>query len=155
MCGISVPTARGVKAGASVRRWCFHGLPSAINNPSPSIGRSTRMPGGVRVLLSDATAAVTDDIAADVVDELDEDIPDLDEDELDDVDSWPEGDLEILSDLGVAEDVLSVICDDQSLWASEQLHAIATELGFEEALADETGVEVDDADDGGDGDDDD
>lgn len=110
------------------------------------------MPGGVRVLLSDATAAVTDDIAADVMDELDEDIPDLDEDELDDVDSWPEGDLEILSDLGVAEDVLSVICDDQSLWASEQLHAIAAELGFEEALADETGVEVDDADDGGDGD---
>lgn len=113
------------------------------------------MPGGVRVLLSDATAAVTDDIAADVMDELDEDIPDLDEDELDDVDSWPEGDLEILADLGVAEDVLSVICDDQSLWASEQLHAIAAELGFEEALADETGVEVDDADDGGDGDDDD
>ncbi|MFD5868220.1 tRNA adenosine deaminase-associated protein [Corynebacterium sp. NPDC060344] len=100
------------------------------------------MPGGVRVLLSDATAAVTDDIAADVMDELDEDIPDLDEDELDDVDSWPEGDLEILADLGVAEDVLSVICDDQSLWASEQLHAIAAELGFEEALADETGVDV-------------
>ncbi|MBP2333782.1 tRNA adenosine deaminase-associated protein [Corynebacterium freneyi] len=104
------------------------------------------VPGGVRVLLSDATASVTDDIAADVMDEIDEDIPDLDEDELDDVDSWPEGDLEILADLGVPEDVLSVICDDQSLWASEQLHAIAAELGFDEALADETGVDVDDPD---------
>ncbi|MFC3849375.1 tRNA adenosine deaminase-associated protein [Corynebacterium hansenii] len=104
------------------------------------------MPGGVRVLLSDATAAVTDDIAADVMDELDEDIPDIDEEDLDDVDSWPEGDLEILADLGVPEDVMSVICDDQSLWASEQLHAIAAELGFDEALADETGVHVEDAD---------
>lgn len=110
------------------------------------------VPGGVRVLLSDATASVTDDIAADVMDELDEDIPDIDEDELDDVDSWPEGDLDILSDLGVPGYVMSVICEDQSLWASEQLHAIAVELGCEDALAEETGVHVDD--DGADGDDD-
>lgn len=102
------------------------------------------VPGSVRVLLSDATASITDDIAADVMDELDEDVPDLDEDELDDVDSWPEGDLAILSDIGLAEEVLSVICDDQSLWASEQLHAIACELGFEDALADVTGVDVED-----------
>ena len=49
MCGTSVVTARGVKAGASVRRWCFQARPSAISRPSPSIGRSTRMPAGVRV----------------------------------------------------------------------------------------------------------
>lgn len=103
-------------------------------------------PGGDRLLLSDATAAVTDDIAADVLDELDEDIPDLDEDELDEVDSWPEGDLEILADLGVPEDVLAVICEDQSLWASEQINAIAIELNCEEQLADVTGVDVDDLD---------
>ncbi|WP_448851784.1 tRNA adenosine deaminase-associated protein [Corynebacterium sp. 335C] len=105
-------------------------------------------PGGeVRAVLSDATAAVTDDIAADVLDELDVDVPDLDEDELDDVDAWPEGDLGILADVGLPEDVLSVICDDQSLWACEQLHAIAEALGFEEELADVTGVDVDDLDD--------
>ena len=48
MCGTSVVTARGVKAGASVRRWCFQARPSAISRPSPSIGRSTRRPAGVR-----------------------------------------------------------------------------------------------------------
>lgn len=99
------------------------------------------VPGASRVLLSDATAAVTDDIAADVFDELDEDIPDIDEDDLDDVDSWAEGDLEILADLGVPEDVLSVICDDQSLWASEQLYSIAEELGCADQLAELTGMD--------------
>ena len=103
--------------------------------------------GSLRVLLSDATAAVTDDIAAEVFDELDEDIPDLDEDELDQVDAWAEGDLDILADLGVPEDVLAVICEDQSLWASEQINAIAVELGCEEELAKVTGVDVDDLDD--------
>lgn len=102
--------------------------------------------GGVRAMLSDATAAVTDDLAADVLDEIDVDAPDLDEDELDDVDSWPEGDLEILSDVGLPEDVLAVICEDEALWACEQLHAIAEALGFEEELADVTGVDVDDLD---------
>lgn len=104
--------------------------------------------GSLRVLLSDATAAVTDDIAAEVFDELDLDIPDLDEDELEDVDAWAEGDMDILADLGVSEESLTVICDDQSLWASEQVHAIASELGCEEELAEVTGVDVDiDADD--------
>jgi hypothetical protein len=46
---MSVVTARGVNAGASVRRWCFQARPSAINSPSPSMGRSTRKPAGVRV----------------------------------------------------------------------------------------------------------
>lgn len=104
------------------------------------------VPGAVHVLLSDATASITDDIAADVMDEIDEDIPDLDEDELDNVDSWPEGDLAILADIGVPEEVMAVICEDQALWASEQLHAIACELGFEEMLSEVTGVTVDDLD---------
>lgn len=91
--------------------------------------------GSLRVLLSDATAAVTDDIAADVFDELDLDIPDIEDDELDDVDAWAEGDMDILSDLGVSEDVLESICEDQSLWASEQILAIAEELGCAEQLA--------------------
>ncbi len=49
MCGTSGITARGVKAGASVRRWCFQARPSDISRPSPSTGRNTRMPAGVRV----------------------------------------------------------------------------------------------------------
>jgi hypothetical protein len=49
MCGTSDATARGVKAGASVLRWYFQARPSAISRPSPSIGRNTRRPTGVRV----------------------------------------------------------------------------------------------------------
>ena len=103
--------------------------------------------GSLRVVLSDATAAVTDDIAADVFDELDLDIPDLDEDELDDVDAWAEGDMDILADLGCSEEALESICDDQSLWASEQLLAIAEELGCAEELADVADLDCDGDDD--------
>ena len=39
-------------------------------------------PGGVRLLLSDATMAVDDDFAASVLDRLDIDVPDIDVDEL-------------------------------------------------------------------------
>ena len=49
ICGTSIDTARGVKAGASVRRWCFQARPSAISSPCPRIGRNTRKPVGVRV----------------------------------------------------------------------------------------------------------
>ena len=104
------------------------------------------VPGAVRAVLSDATAAVTDDIAADVLDEIDVDAPDIDEDELDDIDAWPEGDLALLADVGMPEDMLAVICEDQSLWACEQLHAIADHLGFADELAEVTGVDVDDLD---------
>lgn len=100
--------------------------------------------GSLRLLLSDATAAVTDDIAAEVFDELDLEIPDLDEDELEDVDAWAEGDLDILADLGVSEEMMATIAEDQSLWASEQIFAIAAELNFDEQLADVVGYSVDD-----------
>ncbi|APT89821.1 hypothetical protein CSPHI_00495 [Corynebacterium sphenisci DSM 44792] len=102
------------------------------------------VPGAVHALLSDATAAVTDDIAAEVLDELDEEVPDLDEDEAAAADPWPEGDLGLLADVGLPEDVLAVICEDANLWASEQLHAVAQVLGFDDELAEVTGYGVDD-----------
>jgi hypothetical protein len=49
MCGTRFAVARGVKAGARVRRWNVQECPSAIRSPSPSTGRSMRMPAGVRV----------------------------------------------------------------------------------------------------------
>ncbi len=107
------------------------------------------IPGGVRVVLSDATAALTDDIAADALEAADLDFPDLgdlDDDELDDLDSWPEGDLDMLADVGVSEELLEAICEDEELWASEQLHVIASELGCEGQLARVTGVDVDEVD---------
>ncbi|MEJ4113523.1 tRNA adenosine deaminase-associated protein [Corynebacterium kroppenstedtii] len=93
-------------------------------------------PRGTRLLLSDATAAVVDDYAADVLDELDVDTPDIDPDDRADAEPWPEGDFEMLEDLGVPSQVLTVICDDDELWASEQLLRIAEELNVDEDLAD-------------------
>ena len=84
-------------------------------------------------LLSDATMAVDDDFAADVLD--------LDPEELDDIDGWPDGDFEVLEDLGLSEEVLGVLADDQEAWPSEQLMRIAEELGFGEELAEATGLD--------------
>ncbi|WP_278314420.1 tRNA adenosine deaminase-associated protein [Lolliginicoccus levis] len=88
-------------------------------------------PAGTRLLLSDATAAVDYDIAAEALDELNVDIPDIDPDELDEVDPWEEGDLAILTDLGLPESVMSVILAEDDLYPDEQLQMIAERLGFE------------------------
>ncbi|WP_285189682.1 tRNA adenosine deaminase-associated protein [Rhodococcus sp. MEB041] len=87
-------------------------------------------PSGTRVLLSDATAAIDYDIAADVLDRLNVDVPDLDPDELDDVEPWDEGDLDLLSDMGLPEPVLGVILAESDLYPDEQLGMIAARLGF-------------------------
>ncbi len=98
-------------------------------------------PNGIQALLSDATMAVDDDFAAEILTELDAEIPDLDPDELDDVDGWPDGDFELLADLGLSGEVLGVIADDQDLWPSQQLLHIAEELGFDEELLEATGMD--------------
>lgn len=93
------------------------------------------VPGGVRVLLSDATAALDDDLAADILDELDVDVPS--EEEADETDEpWPEGEFDMLEDLGVGEQILSVIFDDADLYASDQLIRVAEELGLGDELSD-------------------
>lgn len=96
-------------------------------------------PGGARMLISDATAGIDYDVAADVLEALNIDVPDIDPDELDDVDPWEEGDLGILSDLGLPEAVMGVIVGDTDLYADEQIGMIAARLGF----ADELGVVLD------------
>ncbi|MFC6147138.1 tRNA adenosine deaminase-associated protein [Corynebacterium nasicanis] len=98
-------------------------------------------PNGVQALVSDATMAVDDDFAAEILTELDAEIPDLDPDELDDVDGWPDGDFELLTDIGLSEEVLGVIADDDDLWPSQQLLRIAEELGFAEELSAAAGLE--------------
>ncbi|CAM2980827.1 tRNA adenosine deaminase-associated protein [Skermania piniformis] len=87
-------------------------------------------PSGTRLLLSDATAAVDYDIAADVLEALNVDIPDIDPDDLDDVEPWEEGDLGVLSDLGLPVPVLSLIVAEADLYPDEQLGMIAQRLGF-------------------------
>lgn len=85
-------------------------------------------PQGVRLLISDATAAVEDDFASEILDELDADLPDADDT------PYAEGDFDILADLGVGEQIMSVITDETDWWASEQLQRIAEELGCDEEL---------------------
>ena len=63
-------------------------------------------PAGTRLLLSDATAALDYDIAAEALEKLDADISPED---LDDADPFEEGDLGLLSDVGLPEAVLGVI----------------------------------------------
>lgn len=89
-------------------------------------------PAGSRLLLSDATAALDYDIAAEALDQLDADI---DDDELEDSDPFEEGDLSILSDIGLHEDVLAVILSETDLYADEQIVRLAREMGFSEELA--------------------
>ncbi|MQY17762.1 tRNA adenosine deaminase-associated protein [Nocardia macrotermitis] len=92
-------------------------------------------PNGSRLLISDATAAIDYDIAADVLEALNVEIPDIDPDDLDDVEPWEEGDLGVLSDLGLPEPVFSVILAESDLYPDEQLGMIAQRLGFANELS--------------------
>ena len=89
-------------------------------------------PAGTRLLLSDATAALDYDIAAEVLDNLDADI---DDEDLEDADPFDEGDLAVLSDIGLHEGVLGVILAETDLYADEQIGRIALEMGFAEELS--------------------
>src|SRR6201996_1539359 len=88
-------------------------------------------PSGTRLFLSDATAALDYDIAAEVLDNLDADI---DPDDLEDADPFEEGDLGLLSAIGLPEAVLGVILDETGLYAGGQLGRIAREMRFADQL---------------------
>ncbi len=83
-------------------------------------------PRGPSLLLSDAAAALDYDIAADVLDVLRVDPPDEDDDAV-----WPEGDLDILADLGLPGGELEVIVGEVDLYPDEQLQMIAQRCGFD------------------------
>ena len=89
-------------------------------------------PSRTRLLLSDATAALDYEIAEEVLDNLDADV---EQDDLEDADPFAEGDLGLLSDIGLPEAVLSVILDETDLYADEQLGRIAREMGFADELS--------------------
>ena len=81
----------------------------------------------VRMLLSDVTAAKDWPLAGGVADLVD--VPDPDDD-----DPRPAGDLDIISDLGMAALELGVLCDDDDLYPDEILGDVATRLGFGDAF---------------------
>lgn len=95
-------------------------------------------PSQTRVLISDATMAVDDDFAAEILDEAGAEIPDIDPDELDNVDAWADGDFDIIADLGLSEEQMSILLDDDADPADLAL-AIADELGFGDDLDDVVG----------------
>ena len=95
-------------------------------------------PSQTRVLISDATMAVDDDFAADILDEAGAEIPDIDPDELDNVDAWADGDFDILADLGLSEEQMSILLDDDADPA-DLAQSIADELGFGDELDDIVG----------------
>lgn len=89
-------------------------------------------PAGTRLFLSDATAALDYDIAAEALEMLDADI---EPEELEEAEPFEEGDLGLLSDIGLPEGVLGVILDESDLYADEQLGRIAREMGFADELS--------------------
>lgn len=82
--------------------------------------------GQLRLLLSDAAAAVAGDLGAQVCEALDVDVPEDDEDTV------PVGDLAIFSDLGLDEEELAFILADPDAYADEMLSTLAERLGFAE-----------------------
>lgn len=90
------------------------------------------IPGGAAILLSDATAALDYDLAADALDLLSIEAPD--EDEVDD-EPWPEGDLSLLTDLGLPGQEMQLIVGEEDLYPDEQLALIAQRCGFGDQFA--------------------
>lgn len=95
-------------------------------------------PSRTRLLLSDATMAVDDDFAADILDEAGYEVPDIDPDELDEVEAWAEGDFAIFEDLGLSEERLSILLDDDAD-PRDLAETIAEDLGFLDELTDAVG----------------
>jgi putative tRNA adenosine deaminase-associated protein len=89
-------------------------------------------PSGTRLFLSDATAALDYDIAAEALEKLDLDI---EYDDLDPDEPFEEGDLGVLSDVGLPDAVLGVILSDTDLYADEQLGMIASRMGFSDEFS--------------------
>jgi putative tRNA adenosine deaminase-associated protein len=83
----------------------------------------------ISLLLSDLTASVEYSLAEQALARLGEDPPD--DDELDEV--WPVGDLDLFTDLDVAEDDMEQILDDIDAYPDEMLDAIVDRLGIADA----------------------
>ena len=81
------------------------------------------------VFLSDISAALDYEVAAEFLELADIDAPEEDDEPL------PAGDIDIFSDLGLAQMELSTLCDDADLFPDEILEAIANRLGFGEQFA--------------------
>jgi putative tRNA adenosine deaminase-associated protein len=85
---------------------------------------------GVRLLLSDVTAADEWPFAREVLERLG--LPEPSDEDFDDI--VPAGDLALLADLGLPEMELSLLLSDIDAYADEMLFSIARRLGFGDEL---------------------
>ena len=83
--------------------------------------------GDLRLVISDASAAVDWPLAREVLEELELPLP---ADDADPGDAGPAGDLDMFQDLGMTPMELSAICGDGELYPDEVLERIAARLGF-------------------------
>lgn len=81
---------------------------------------------GVRLLLSDVTAADEWPLAREVLERLG--LPEPSDDDFDDI--VPVGDLSMFADIGLPEMELSLLLSDIDAYADEMLISIARRLGF-------------------------
>ncbi len=91
---------------------------------------------GVRIslLLSDLTASVEYPLAEQALGRLGEEPPE--DEELDEV--WPAGDLDLFSDLDLAEEEMEQILDDIDAYPDEMLESIIERIGLAEVYAQAT-----------------
>lgn len=90
--------------------------------------RSSR--DGVRLLLSDVTAADEWPLAREVLERLG--LPEPSDEDFDDI--VPAGDLTLFADLGLPEMELRLLLSDVDAYADEMLFSIARRLGFGDQL---------------------
>lgn len=123
----AVNAVRGLRAeGPAFAMLCVEDDYFVIVRPNPS---------GVKLLVSDATAALDDALAESALDLIDAEMPTPDDD------PYADGDFDLLEDLGLAQEVLMVIADDADAWPTDQLQQIADELGFGDHFADALGLD--------------
>jgi putative tRNA adenosine deaminase-associated protein len=112
---------------AALRQQPREGGPIALVDVADEFFVALRLgPSGIRVLLSDLTAAEEFAIARQALERAGGDV---DEAPSDPEEVWPAGDLGIFRDLGLDERELGLILDDVDLWADEMLSAIADRIG--------------------------
>ncbi len=122
----SINAVRNLRAeGAAFALLCIEDAYFVIVRPGP---------GGTRMVISDAGYALDDDYAAAWLEEADLAFPEEDPDG--DVEPYADGDFDILADLGLTEDQLAALIDNEEDNPSDILLRIAGDLGFGDELED-------------------